>query len=184
MGWDSEFLEDLAFEGAVSFADLSWLLDLVYPVGSIRMTTSTTGAATFMGGTWQLWGAGKVPVGVDTSDSDFSTAEQTGGAKTVTLTAANLPSHSHTLSSGTVTVGSESSHTHTASSGSYKVGSGSGSSYKYFTNDGSTAPQTTGAGSAHTHTATLSGSTGAAGSGTAHENMPPYITCYMYKRVA
>ena len=184
VGWDSEFHEDVTFEGDVSFSDLSWMLDIIYPVGSIRMTTSTTGATTFMGGTWQLWGSGKVPVGVDTSDSDFSSVEQTGGDKTVSLAVANLPSHSHTLSSGKVTVAAESAHTHQAASGTYKVGSGSGSTYKYFTNNGSTGPATTGAGSSHTHTATLSGSTGSKGSGTAHSNLQPYITCYMYKRIS
>ena len=133
---------------------------------------------------WVLWGAGKVPVGVDSSDSDFSTVEKTGGAKTVTLAAANMPSHNHALSRGTVTVTAVDGHTHQAASGTYKVGSGSGSYYKYFTNGGSTGPATTGSGGGHTHTATLSGNTGSKGSGTAHNNVQPYITCYFYKRTA
>lgn len=184
IGWQSEFHEDVAFDGDVSFSSLAWLRDAIFPVGSIRMTTSTTGATTFLGGTWVLWGAGKVPVGVDSSDSDFSTVEKTGGAKTVTLAAANMPSHNHALSSGTVTVTAVDGHTHQAASGTYKVGSGSGSSYKYFTNGGSTGPATTGSGGGHTHTATLSGNTGSKGSGTAHNNVQPYITCYFYKRTA
>ena len=184
IGWDAEFAEDVEFKGGVMFSDLSWLRDLIYPVGSIRMTTSTIGATTFMGGTWVLWGAGRVPIGVNSSDTDFSEAEKTGGAKTVTLAKGNLPSHSHTLSSGTVTVASGGAHTHTASKGSYKVGSGSGSTYKYFTNGGSTEPQTIASSGSHSHTATLSGSTGTAGSGTAVNKLPPYITCYMYKRTA
>ena len=184
VGWESEFHEDVTFDGDVSFSSLAWLRDAIFPVGSIRMTTSTTGATTFLGGTWVLWGAGKVPVGVDTSDTDFSTVEKTGGAKTVTLAAANMPSHNHALSSGTVTVTAVDGHTHQASSGTYKVGSGSGSSYKYFTNGGTTGPTTTGSGGGHTHTATLSGNTGSKGSGTAHNNVQPYITCYFYKRTA
>ena len=184
VGWPSEFHEAVTFDEDVTFSKLTWLLDLIFPVGSIRMTTSTTGATTFLGGTWVLWGAGKVPVGVDTSDTDFKTVEKTGGAKTVTLATANLPSHSHTLSSGTVTVANAAAHTHQASAGTYKVGSGNGSNYKYFTNGGTTGPATTGEGGAHGHTATLSGSTGTSGSGTAHSNVQPYITCYFYKRTA
>ena len=131
-----------------------------------------------------LWGAGRVPIGVNSQDTDFSTVEKTGGAKTVTLAAGNLPSHSHTLSSGTVTVASGGAHTHTASKGSYKVGSGSGSTYKYFTNGGTTEPQSIASSGSHSHTASLSGSTGTVGSGTAVNKLPPYITCYMYKRTA
>ena len=53
------------------------------PVGHIRFQTTNTNPATYLGfGTWVLWGAGRVPVGVDTSDTDFSTVEKTGGSKT------------------------------------------------------------------------------------------------------
>jgi microcystin-dependent protein len=184
VGWPSEFHEAVTFDESLSFAKLKWLCDLIYPIGSIRMTTSTTGATSFLGGTWELWGSGRVPIGVDTNDNDFKTVEKTGGEKTVALAAANLPSHSHTLSSGTVTIANAAAHTHPASTGAYKVGSGNGSNYKYFTNEGSTNPQETGDGGEHKHTATLSGSTGTVGSGTAHNNVPPYITCYFYKRTA
>ena len=33
------------------------------------------------GGTWVRWGNGRVPIGVDTGDSDFNTVEKTGGNK-------------------------------------------------------------------------------------------------------
>lgn len=184
MGWDAVFHEDVEFEGDVTFSSLNWLRDLIYPVGSIRMTVDPTNADTFLGGTWELWGASRVPVGVDANDRDFADPEQTGGAKTVTLTTANMPSHNHTLSSGTATAAEAAAHTHQAAAGTYKVGSGSGSNYKYLTNDGTTGPATTGSGGGHTHTVTLSGSTGSKGSGTAHSNMQPYITCFFYKRTA
>ena len=183
VGWQAQFHEDVAFEGDVTFSSLAWLLDVIFPIGSIRMTTSTTGAASFLGGTWVQWGTGRVPVGVNTSDSNFNTVEKTGGASTITLTMAQLPSHGHTVS-GSVSIGSEASHTHKASSGAYKVGSGSGSSYYYMTNNGSTNGQTTGAGSSHTRSASFSGSAGNTGSGSAHSNLQPYITCYFWKRTA
>lgn len=56
------------------------LLD-VYPVGSIYMSVNNVNPSTLFGGTWQLWGAGRVPVGVDTNDTNFNTVEKTGGKK-------------------------------------------------------------------------------------------------------
>ena len=57
------------------------VIDQMYPVGSIYMSTSNTNPSTLFGGTWVTWGSGKVPVGVNTSDTDFNTVEKTGGAK-------------------------------------------------------------------------------------------------------
>lgn len=70
---------------------------VVYPVGSIYSNaTSSTNPATLLGfGTWTAFGAGRVLVGLDASDTDFDTAEETGGAKTHTLTIAEMPSHNH-----------------------------------------------------------------------------------------
>ena len=79
-------------------------LDTIYPIGSIYTNaTNSTNPGTLLGfGTWVSFGAGRVPVGIDSSDTDFDTAEETGGVKEVTLTAAQsgLPSHSHTLLGG------------------------------------------------------------------------------------
>jgi hypothetical protein len=75
------------------------VLAKVYPVGSIYINASvSTNPATLLGfGTWVAFGAGKVMVGLDSSDTDFDTAEETGGAKTHTLTVNEIPSHTHTL---------------------------------------------------------------------------------------
>lgn len=76
------------------------VLEKVYPVGSIYINaTSATNPATLLGfGTWVAFGAGKVIVGLDSSDTDFDTAEETGGAKTHTLSISEIPSHTHSLS--------------------------------------------------------------------------------------
>lgn len=50
------------------------------------------------------WGAGKVPVGVDDSDTDFATVEKTGGEKTHTLTVDELAKHEHSGTSTSTTV--------------------------------------------------------------------------------
>lgn len=54
---------------------------LMHRVGDIIFSTSDENPSTIYGGTWVAWGKGQVPVGVDTSDSDFKTVEKTGGTK-------------------------------------------------------------------------------------------------------
>lgn len=70
------------------------LIDIFYPVGSIFQSTNSKDPSTIMGGTWERI-KGKVLVGVDESDTDFSTVKKTGGAKTHKLTVNELASHSH-----------------------------------------------------------------------------------------
>lgn len=54
-----------------------------HPIGSLEFNVSGDNPSSYLGfGTWELWGAGKVPIGVDVNDSDFSTVEKTGGSKT------------------------------------------------------------------------------------------------------
>jgi len=75
------------------------VLEKVYPVGSVYINASvSTNPATLLGfGTWTAFGAGRVLVGLDSTDTDFDSAEETGGAKTHTLTTSEIPSHTHTL---------------------------------------------------------------------------------------
>lgn len=76
----------------------AYILDMVYPVGTIYMSTTLSTAAQVsevLGGTWVAWGAGRVPVGVDSSDADFDTVEKTGGDK-------DLQKHSHGLPVGNI----------------------------------------------------------------------------------
>jgi microcystin-dependent protein len=183
VGWPARFRENVQFDAAVTFSSVLWLANLIFPVGSIRMTVSAADESAFLGGTWVRWGTGRVPVGVNTSETNFNSVEKTGGANTHTLATAELPSHNHSFS-GSVTVNANGAHTHQASAGSYKVGSGSASTYYYMTNGGSTSGQTTGSGGLHDHTGSVSGSVGSNGSGAAHNNLQPYITCYFWKRTA
>lgn len=81
----------------------------IYPVGSIYMSVLDTNPATLFGGTWASFGQGRVLVGVDPNDSDFNDSDKTGGAKTHTLTTAEMPSHGHTQNSHNHT---QNSHNH------------------------------------------------------------------------
>ena len=65
------------------------IFDLVYPVGSIYMSINSTNPANFFGGTWMQWGAGRVPVCVNTSNSNFNTVEKTGGSSSPFVYTAN-----------------------------------------------------------------------------------------------
>ncbi|MEG0580157.1 MAG: hypothetical protein RR490_09600 [Niameybacter sp.] len=75
----------------------------VYPVGSIYLSANGTNPSSFLGGTWIAWGSGRVPVGVNTSDGNFNTVEKTGGESTHTVTAAEMPSHTHTFTGSSIT---------------------------------------------------------------------------------
>tara|TARA_Y100000401_G_scaffold111563_1_gene109948 strand:- start:269 stop:865 length:597 start_codon:yes stop_codon:yes gene_type:complete len=78
-------------------------LQKVYPIGSIYINaTNSTNPGTLLGfGTWTAFGAGRVPVGINDSDTDFDTAEETGGAKTHQLTISELPAHTHNVTMST-----------------------------------------------------------------------------------
>ena len=69
------------------------LVDLMYPIGSIYMSVSSTNPGTIFGvGTWEAWGSGRVPVGVDSNDTSFDTVEETGGNKSNSYTPAGTNS--------------------------------------------------------------------------------------------
>ena len=165
-------------------------LEAVYPVGSIYTNaTSSTNPATLLGfGTWTEFGAGKVMVGINSSDTSFDTLEETGGSKDATVV-----SHTHSFSA---TTGAGGSHTHYAFGDSGDGGTltgnevadsaydyGSRSAYAISGSTGDTADRgITSAASNHTHS--VSGTTGSAGSSGTNANLQPYIVVRMWKRTA
>lgn len=56
------------------------LLDRMYPVNSIYISTNSTSPASLYGGSWERYGTGRVLVSASDSDTDF-TAGKTGGNK-------------------------------------------------------------------------------------------------------
>ena len=157
-------------------------IDKVYPIGSIYMSVNSTSPATLFGGTWVRWGKGRIPIGVDTSQTEFNTVEKTGGEKTHTLTAAEMPQHNHSISAQTVATTSNGAHTHSAK---YSNTANSNGSAARVNGNGNLEGYPINSNGAHTHNVTIPAhNTDSKGSGTAHNNLPPYITCYMWKRTA
>ena len=56
-------------------------IDQFYPIGSVFQSTNSANPATFMGGTWERFGNGRVLVGVDENDPEFNASNKTGGSK-------------------------------------------------------------------------------------------------------
>jgi len=98
---DSTGIRNLTISGTLTIgSNTATTLQAVYPVGSIYINAAvSTNPGTLLGfGTWAAFGAGRVIVGLNASDSDFDTAQETGGAKTHTLSVSEIPSHTHTSS--------------------------------------------------------------------------------------
>jgi hypothetical protein len=142
-----------------------------FPVGSVFISVVATDPATLLGyGTWSAFGAGRMLVGLDSNDTDFDTVEETGGAKTVTLTESEIPSHTHSVT--------DPGHTHLTQR--YPTATGGSSGFTIDTSMSGTPADNTLA----TKSATTGISVGNTGSGAAHNNLPPYIVCYLWKRTA
>ena len=156
-------------------------LNLIYPVGSIYMSVKNASPETFLGGTWVAWGSGKVPVGVDTNDTSFDTVEKIGGEKTHVLLPTEMPKHEHTgtQSKGT---GVYSRKDPTAITPTVQW-----ERKKYVADFTASTIETVtayeqGLGEV---TDTVQVDHGIAlGDNAAHNNLQPYITCYMWKRVS
>ena len=145
-------------DGGITKAKLATdALELAYPVGSIYMNAAdATNPGTLFGfGTWATFGAGKVPVGIDSTDADFdvvgsgTNTNGTTGAKTHTLSIDEMPSHSH----------------------DYTLTEGQSNADGY--DDNTTARSVTG-----------TALTGTTGGNLPHNNLQPYIVVYMWKRTA
>ena len=124
-----------------------------YPVGSIYFSVDSANPSTKFGGTWVAWGAGRVPVGVDTTDNAFNTVEKKSGEKVHVLTQSELPP---TIDFKTNSIG-------------FQV-------YGEGTNEGEEVATAFGSNTSLTLINI--------GGGSGHNNLQPYITCYMWKRTA
>ena len=139
------------------------IFDLIYPVGSFYISAKSTNPATLFGGTWEqiqgrflLGRSSSYPVG------------SMGGEATHTLTESEMPSHKGHLSSGI------------AGGAPYEKGN-----YKGFLNsDKMTAYSDIGRGWNVYAGNEIHPASEAVGGSQAHNNMPPYLSVYIWKRTA
>lgn len=135
------------------------IIDMIYPIGSIYMSVYNISPETLFGGAWEqlkdrfLLGSG-----------DTYTNGSTGGSATVTLTSAQsgVPAHSHKYQDYNTT--------YTLKTTNRKPGTSTAVAYGTSLTAGGGATERT---SSNNTTANAS---------QAHENMPPYLTVYMWKR--
>ena len=137
------------------------ILNLVYPVGAIYISVSNTNPSSIFGGTWE-----QIKDKFLLSAGDTYTAGNTGGEATHTLTKAELPTingkiNFHGASSSTPVSSVQGDFTTDVNNTKYKNGgtetSGAGSVGNVILNIGSDSP---------------------------HNNMPPYLVVYVWKRTA
>jgi len=144
------------------------VIGTIYPVGAIYTSTLSTNPETLFGfGTWEAFGEGKVLVGLDSEDGDFDEVEETGGSKTITLTEAQMPEHTHV----------QNAHGH-----SFNV-----SRVTAFAGTGSNEPTQSATSDRSWQTITIANATATnqnTGGDEAHSNLQPYIVVYMFKRTA
>ena len=134
-------------------ATVAAVLGTIYPIGSLYTSTLATNPGTLLGiGTWIAFGVGQVMVGAGTG----YTAGATGGATTVTLSEAQMPSHRH-------------------NTGYHYSGQEAG---------GYGATITGGFQNRLIVTGPVDNATLYTGESQPHSNMQPYINVYMWKRTA
>ena len=138
----------------VTMAEMKSSMLTMYPVGAIYLSTSSTNPSNFIGGTWVAYGQGRTLVGVGSSDKAF-TINETGGEPTHKLTIAEMPSHTHSI------------YGWNSSANGALPEQGSWNWTGHVPSDWSRND--------------IVSSTGGNG---AHNNLQPYIVCYMWKRTA
>jgi microcystin-dependent protein len=116
---------------------------------------------------------GRVPVGLDSTQIEFDALGETGGAKTHTLTEAQMPSHTHTQNPHTHT---QDAHTHQlygAQTGQTLPFTNTGNVWTHFiSNYQYTQPANSSTVATNQNTTAVNQNTGG---GQAHNNLQPYI---------
>lgn len=132
---------------------ISDLLNMFYPVGSVYETMDSSFDPNKKWGGTWVRIKGRVLVGVDENDAYFDVPEKTGGEKTHTLVVSELPQHTHANYAKRTNI--------------------------TINNSGNTHVTCHSSNSG----ATVGHNIGSTGEGVAHNNLQPYITCFIWKRI-
>lgn len=145
-------------------AGTNFVLDNVYPIGSIYMNVNSTNPGTLFGGTWEQI-QGRFLLGMSSS---YPAGSQ-GGEASHTLTTEEMPSHGHNPANEAGYSGFITNSKKAFSIGDMGAQSGSGRYYPYASAVFDISRNTL---------------TGTTGGGKSHNNMPPYLSIYIWKRTA
>ena len=139
-------------------------LNMVYPVGSIYMSVNSTSPASLFGGTWE-----RIKDRFLLASGDTYSAGSTGGEAQHTLTVDEMPSHRHLP---------------------YIDGNTSSDGFRLFMgadnwfNDAVGTSQFRVTGNYSTRYKGSEANTNTVGGSKPHNNMPPYLAVYVWKRVS
>ena len=153
-----------------------------YPVGSIYMSVNSTSPADLFGGTWEAMPAGRVLLAQGTSEWGVEyQAGSTGGEHEHQLSVGELPAHNHSVSISTSDlIGTLSLSPYSGFDNATGIVSLSGGSFDTGGDVKNGYSNNANINVSHSHTATVSNT----GSNISHNNLQPYLSCYMWKRAA
>lgn len=173
------------------------LASTIFPVGAIYMSVNSTNPGEIFGGVWESWGAGRVPIGIgDNGETNYTTAEATGGSENSVALHTHIqeahthtqPEHTHTFIGNSGSVWNIAAGTDLGANGGFKIQAGVnnptyGRGGTYSTDYKKISYQPSGTNTSFSPqnelTIATNNNTGIIGG-----NRQPYITCYMWKRIA
>ena len=189
------------------------LINLIYPVGSIYVSTNSTSPETLFGGTWVAI-PGRFLIGVGAVDENTTTywgtmaagainmpAGEKGGVSTITtggtaITTAQMPAHTHDKGTYSITGMVRCYSEYNKGNTAYDTNGVSGAFYFRTGTDteyGTTTNMASGSNDAVRNVQfqanrAWTGASGSTGGGSAHthtaQNIPPYLAVYMWERTA
>ena len=174
VAWNSTFEKDVRVDGDLFVGDLTSLkaalVDIFLPVGKVYISSDPTSPEELFGGTWE-----EIHGGFLFAEDDAHPAGSTGGEEAHTLTVGEMPSHGNHLMQGSMY---QELAENTSNDSSYR----SNTLYLPKTAFASTGNINRGwkdwNGGEMYPAGTLKGG------GNPHNNMPPYLAVYTWKRIA